>query len=279
MTTLAAVPAHPGGNPDPRSECTRRSASGRLMPLPPPLRPWQAAREGHDPLERMAAHALDWVTLSVPAGAAVYSPVDRRLHLFTTAPVVVKLDAAWDARRLERVRLEYLVRGRGADPYAPSRWNARGTTVVGPRDVGGRGTFSRSVLGELLATDALGSQASMFIRRDGSIVAAVILLRTLDDPEFSADELRLLGRSQPFLAQALTLAADQRPASPPIELARLTPRQQDVARLAANGATNAEIASTLFVSVATVKTHMTQVLEKLQLRSRTELAMLLRPSR
>jgi DNA-binding CsgD family transcriptional regulator len=283
MTALAPrVHAHPAGH-DPRSGLTRRSASGgRVMPLPPPLLPWDAVRDGRDPLGRLAAHALDWVTLSVPAGAAIFSPVDRRLNLFTVAPVVVKLDSLWDAQQLECVRLEYLRRGRALDPFAPSRWNERGTTVLGPRDVGGSGAFSRSILGEFLAAGRLGSQASMFVRLGGSIVAAVILLRALGEAEFSPAELRLLSRSQPFLAQALALGREQRPAEAPIDLLGsrgLTPRELEVARLAAAGATNAEIARALFVSVATVKTHMTHVMEKLEVRSRTELVMLLRPTR
>jgi len=44
-----------------------------------------------------------------------------------------------------------------------------------------------------------------------------------------------------------------------------------VAALAADGATNAEIARTLFVSVSTVETHMEHIFAKLAIRSRREL--------
>jgi DNA-binding NarL/FixJ family response regulator len=59
---------------------------------------------------------------------------------------------------------------------------------------------------------------------------------------------------------------------------KLTPRDGDVARLAADGLTNAEIAKALHVSQNTVKTHLARVLDKLGLRHRTELARHWRPA-
>jgi DNA-binding CsgD family transcriptional regulator len=58
-------------------------------------------------------------------------------------------------------------------------------------------------------------------------------------------------------------------------LARLTPRQRDVARLAAQGRTNRQIAADLYVSTETVKTHMTHVLGKFGLRTKADLRLLL----
>jgi DNA-binding NarL/FixJ family response regulator len=49
-----------------------------------------------------------------------------------------------------------------------------------------------------------------------------------------------------------------------------------VAQLVAIGATNADIARALSVSLATVKTHLTQIYAKLGVRSRTQLAVVLR---
>jgi DNA-binding NarL/FixJ family response regulator len=55
-------------------------------------------------------------------------------------------------------------------------------------------------------------------------------------------------------------------------LPSLTPREAEVARLVADGTSNQEIASSLAISPRTVERHITNVLTKLGLRNRTELA-------
>jgi len=52
----------------------------------------------------------------------------------------------------------------------------------------------------------------------------------------------------------------------------LSARELEVARLVADGLSNPAIASALFISVATVKTHVSHILAKLGLDSRTQLA-------
>jgi DNA-binding NarL/FixJ family response regulator len=52
----------------------------------------------------------------------------------------------------------------------------------------------------------------------------------------------------------------------------LSPRELDVVKLAARGQTNAEIATSLFISVGTVKTHLGSVQMKLGARNRVEIA-------
>jgi DNA-binding NarL/FixJ family response regulator len=52
----------------------------------------------------------------------------------------------------------------------------------------------------------------------------------------------------------------------------LSPRELDVVKLAARGLTNAEIATQLFISVGTVKTHLGSVQGKLGARNRVEIA-------
>ena len=58
-------------------------------------------------------------------------------------------------------------------------------------------------------------------------------------------------------------------------LASLTPRQSEVARLAAGGRTNRQIARELWLSPETVKTHLRRTLERFDLHSKSELRLLL----
>lgn len=62
------------------------------------------------------------------------------------------------------------------------------------------------------------------------------------------------------------------PESIPPALAELTPRELDVARLVAIGATNQEIAQKLFISESTVKTHINSIFNRLNLKNRSQLA-------
>ncbi|WP_141724615.1 response regulator transcription factor, partial [Streptomyces niveus] len=54
--------------------------------------------------------------------------------------------------------------------------------------------------------------------------------------------------------------------------AALTARELDVARLVAVGLTNQEICGDLFLSLGTVKTHLTNIQSKLAVRNRVEIA-------
>jgi DNA-binding NarL/FixJ family response regulator len=89
--------------------------------------------------------------------------------------------------------------------------------------------------------------------------------------------IRVLARGESLLAPAVTrrvIEAFKRVPEPSGELTsaleELTSREVEVLRLLARGCTNAEIARALFVSDATVKTHVSNVLAKLRLRDRVQ---------
>lgn len=56
------------------------------------------------------------------------------------------------------------------------------------------------------------------------------------------------------------------------DFSNLTNREQDVLRLIGKGATNREIAEELFISEGTVKTHVTHLFNRLNLKNRSQLA-------
>ena len=81
----------------------------------------------------------------------------------------------------------------------------------------------------------------------------------------------------PLMATKLLAEFNDRTASvekEPIEQpeAKLSPREGEVLQLVAKGATNKEIADSLFISENTVKTHLQNIMEKLHLANRSQAA-------
>lgn len=104
------------------------------------------------------------------------------------------------------------------------------------------------------------------------------LLKDMPSQEL-VDAIRCIHRGYAQLAPGLlerVVNQQQIQASPsefasPV-LAELTPRELDVARLVAHGATNQEIAQKLFISESTVKTHINSIFHRLNLKNRSQLA-------
>jgi DNA-binding NarL/FixJ family response regulator len=59
-------------------------------------------------------------------------------------------------------------------------------------------------------------------------------------------------------------------------IGRLSPRELEVARAVGRGLSNAEISAELHLSVATVKAHVSKLLEKLEVANRVQIALLMR---
>jgi DNA-binding CsgD family transcriptional regulator len=83
-------------------------------------------------------------------------------------------------------------------------------------------------------------------------------------PDFSERDRALLVLLRPHLHQAYLDAERRRHPVP-----RLTPRQNDLLHLVAAGHTNTQIARRLGISESTVRTHLENIYEKLQVSSRT----------
>jgi two-component system, NarL family, nitrate/nitrite response regulator NarL len=115
--------------------------------------------------------------------------------------------------------------------------------------------------GEVLACIEAGAGA--FVTRDASVPDLVEAIHGLArgevmcSPRVAARMVRRLAS----LAAANTTQAD----------AALTPREREVARLIAQGLSNKEIARALNIEIPTVKGHVHNILEKLELRRRSEI--------
>jgi DNA-binding NarL/FixJ family response regulator len=114
--------------------------------------------------------------------------------------------------------------------------------------------------------EALGAGASGFVLKD-------------DPPEQLIAAVRTVAAGDALLSPAITkrvieqFTRSPRP-SPPKEVDELTAREREILRLIAAGLSNAEIASALFISDTTVKTHVTHILQKLNLRDRVQAVVL-----
>ena len=75
-------------------------------------------------------------------------------------------------------------------------------------------------------------------------------------------------------SRLLATFADRSPVVPVQPINPLTDREEEVLALVARGRTNAEIAAELYMSVPTVKAHITHILTKLGLGNRTQIALL-----
>jgi DNA-binding NarL/FixJ family response regulator len=120
---------------------------------------------------------------------------------------------------------------------------------------------------------AIGAGASGFLLKDAppeEMLAAVRTVHAGDSVIAASSTRRLLQHVAPMLRGGGSAPAHGDPRA----LAELTPRETEVLVLMAYGATNTEIAGRLFVSEATVKTHVGRVLSKTGSRDRVQAVVL-----
>lgn len=97
-------------------------------------------------------------------------------------------------------------------------------------------------------------------------------------PEGLVQGVRVIAAGEAMLAPSVIGRIVERhgtipdPAQPPAAVRALTEREIDVARLVARGWPNSEIASRMFLSPATVKSYVSRLLTKLDLRDRVQIA-------
>jgi DNA-binding NarL/FixJ family response regulator len=114
--------------------------------------------------------------------------------------------------------------------------------------------------------EALRAGASGFVLKD-------------DSPEQLIAAIHTIAAGEALLSPTITKRVIQkfarmpRPA-PPKELDDLSEREREVFRLMARGLSNGEIAQELYIGETTVKTHVTHILQKLNLRDRVQAVVL-----
>ncbi|EMQ97451.1 DNA-binding response regulator [Paeniglutamicibacter gangotriensis Lz1y] len=92
-------------------------------------------------------------------------------------------------------------------------------------------------------------------------------------PEDVAAAIRAAARDEVYIDPALALDLTKSFASPPTGISTLTERERDVLVLVAEGHSNQDIAGNLGISERTARTHVSNVLGKLGVSSRTQAAL------
>ena len=100
-----------------------------------------------------------------------------------------------------------------------------------------------------------------------------------DSPEQLIAAIRTVANGEALLSPAVTTRVIKQfvrtpHPDPPAELQELSERERDVFRRIVRGLSNAEIANELYISETTVKTHVTHILQKLDLRDRVQAVVL-----
>ncbi len=161
-------------------------------------------------------------------------------------------------------------------------------------------THPHVVLMDIRMPELDGLEATRRILADAQAATAVLILTTFDldeyvyralragasgfvlkddPPEQLLAAIRTIAGGEALLSPAVTkrvikqFARTPRP-TPPKALDQLTERELEVFRLIARGLSNAEIGRELHISDTTVKTHITHILQKLDLRDRVQAVVL-----
>ena len=116
--------------------------------------------------------------------------------------------------------------------------------------------------------DAIRSGASAFLLKDVQPTQLVDAIRIVA----AGDALLAPSVTRRLLDKFARSLPGRQPA--PASLSTLTEREVEVLRLLASGLSNAELSERLFVSEATVKTHVSSLLRKLEVRDRVQAVIL-----
>lgn len=117
---------------------------------------------------------------------------------------------------------------------------------------------------------------NLFAFDEGDAIGDIRIWRRNGRPDFDRNEVELLSLIEPGFTRALKRTVPAKDAASSAgALTKLSPREAAVARLAAEGLADKEIARRLNVTFATVRAHLDNAFAKLGARNRTQLVALL----
>ncbi len=189
------------------------------------------------------------------------------------------------------------------DGLAAMLTTQRDFEVVGRATTGGAAVYKADSLNpDVIVTDLEmpgmdGVEAIREIRKANESIEIVVLTafdsddRIIEAVEAGAQGYLLKGSPRDEIFDAVRTVSAGGALLPPVvasrllskvrapkELDALTPREEEVLELVAEGCSNAEIGERLYISERTVKFHVSSILAKLQAKNRTEAVWLARES-
>lgn len=211
--------------------------------------------------EHYARRCINSITSLVPMSSCAFYQVDGELRPHD-----------WLLHQVAgHLHQHYLNQYQDLDPLHPTKFGSDQCAVVPMDEALPLNERINSPYGDFMSRNAIADVVELFMRSQGRIVAGFSLLRSEELGGFHTRDLQTLGH----LHGLLELAAEH--ALPALQteevggaLARLTPREREVALMLRNGESNKTIALQFGVGLSTVKTHLLQMFRKLNVVNRTE---------
>ncbi|MEQ8262757.1 LuxR C-terminal-related transcriptional regulator [Pseudohaliea sp.] len=161
------------------------------------------------------------------------------------------------------------------DPFHPKNFAQTDKIVITGEDVSRRwDPANDSYFREFMIPQGVYYEMELFLREGPQIVAGISLLRSREYGPFTAEERSTVESIHDYIQYALTQYILPKKDSETELLSgryNLSPRQIEVVHLLRKGATNKAVSAELNISLPTVKTHISQIFDKVGVRSRTDL--------